>query len=454
MTAPFSQPLLPVRPTCSYYTLGGFSSFFHSLAFTLALVYYVSDVGLSPLRMILVGTVLEITLVLFEIPTGIVADLYSRRLSVVVGLVLIAGGLAVQGTFGTFGTIIAGQVAWGIGYTFISGADDAWITDEIGEDHVGLVFTRGQQVYLAATVLGTISAGGLGLVSLRLPFLVGGGGVLMLAAFLLTTMREDHFTPTPRQDRQTFSHLQHALSAGVAVARRRRVVRSFLLISLIVGLSSEAFDRLWTVRILRDFELPTVSGTADPAVWFTVFALISTTLALTTSLAVNHLSADRLHALHPNALLASLTVLQVLGILGLAVLGSLWLALAAMWVRDAAVALAQPVQAAWLNRNVDSRSRATVLSINGQADALGQVAGGPPLGALANRTSLTTALVVSGLVLSPAALVYLRLRPTAIDPDPEPVATAPDPSGPASANVSTVAKGPTARPGRTRLPDE
>ena len=107
-----------------------------------------------------------------------------------------------------------------------------------------------------------------------------------------------------------------------------------------------------------------------------------------------------------------LTVLQALGILGLALLGNLWVALAAMWARDAALAVALPVQTAWLNRNVDSPSRATVLSMNGQANAIGQVVGGPPLGALANRTSLATALVASAVILSPTALIYLRLRPT------------------------------------------
>ena len=55
--------------------------------------------------------------------------------------------------------------------------------------------------------------------------------------------------------------------------------------------------------------------------------------------------------------------------------------------------------------------RATVLSMNGQANAIGQVVGGPPLGALANRTSVSTALTASALILSPIALVYARLRP-------------------------------------------
>jgi hypothetical protein len=68
---------------------------------------------------------------------------------------------------------------------------------------------------------------------------------------------EANVVPTPKGDRETFAHLTSTLVHGLEVARRRPVVRNFFLISIIGGLSSEAFDRLWTVRILDDFRLPT-----------------------------------------------------------------------------------------------------------------------------------------------------------------------------------------------------
>lgn len=413
MPALFLQrPLRPADPVRTYYVVNGSSSFFYVLTFTLSLVYYVKDVGLSPLEMVLVGTVLEATVFLAEIPTGLVADLSSRRLSIILGLLLIGPAFLLQATIPTFIAVIAAQVLWGLGYTFTSGAWEAWITDEIGADRVAPVFMREQQIHLAATVLGTVAAGGLGLLSLRLPMVISGCGFLVLSVALLVVMPEDHFHPLPKGQRDTFTHLTSTLIEGLKVARRRQVVRYFFFISVFVGLSSEAFDRLWTVRILHDFAMPTLLGTNDPAAWFALFALIGTVLALTTSLVANKVSPERVNALHPNQLLAALTVLQVAGIIGLALFGNLWVALAAMWVRDAALALARPIQAAWLNRNVDSSSRATVLSMNGQADAIGQVVGGPPLGVLANRTSLATALVASAVILSPTALLYLRLRPT------------------------------------------
>jgi hypothetical protein len=171
--------------------------------------------------------------------------------------------------------------------------------------------------------------------------IISGTGFILLAVTLLLVMREDDFVPTPKGDRETFAHLTSTLVHGLEVARRRPVVRNFFLITIIVGLSSEAFDRLWTVRILNDFRLPTLFGTSDPAVWFTVFALVGTLLSLATSVVVNKVSADRVNALHPNGLLALLSLIQVGGIVGLAVVGNLWLALAAMWARNAALAVAQ-----------------------------------------------------------------------------------------------------------------
>lgn len=412
LTSLLRHPKWPADPTRTYYAVNGFSSLFYVLTFTLSLVYYVTEVGLSPLQMVLVGTVLETVCFLFEIPTGIVADLYSRRLSIIIGLGFIGVGFMLQAAIATFGAVIAAQVLWGIGFTFTSGALEAWITDEIGEEHIAPVFTREQQLHLTASLVGIVAAGALGLVDLRLPMLLSGAGFLVLAGVTLAVMPEEHFSPVPREERETFKHMASSFTHGIKVARSRPVVRSFFLISLIVGLSSEAFDRLWTVRILQDFQLPVLFGTRDPAVWFALFELIGTGVSLAASLVVNKISARRLKALHPKGLLALLAGAQVVGIVGLGILGNMWLALAAMWFRDAAVAVAQPIQAAWLNRNVDSQSRATVLSMNAQANAIGQVAGGPPLGVLANRTSLSVALVGSAVILSPIVLIYIRLRPT------------------------------------------
>src|SRR5690349_21360210 len=247
------RPLRPARPERVYYLLGGGTSFLLVLAFTLNQVYYVTVVGLSPLQMVLVGTVLEATCFLFEIPTGVVADLVSRRLSVVLGVTLIGVGMLLQGLVPTFAAVLVAQVVWGTGSTFLSGADQAWLADEIGEDAVGPVFTRETQIALALTLVAPLAAGALALVGLGLPVAVSGAGLLALAVVLLFVMPEDHFERTPPAERETFRHLVRQAQEGTRVARVRPVVRTIALVSLVVGLASEAFDRLWTVRVLESF---------------------------------------------------------------------------------------------------------------------------------------------------------------------------------------------------------
>jgi MFS transporter, DHA3 family, tetracycline resistance protein len=395
-------------PTRTYYVYNAAWSFLAALSFTLNLVYYVRDAGLDPLQMVLVGTTLEVACFLFEIPTGIVADLYSRRLSIVIGFLLIGAGFLLQGLVPAFLAILAAQVLWGVGFTFTSGADQAWITDEIGAEQAGRVFVRAQQFELAAKIAGIVTAGGLGLISLPLPMVISGAGMMLLGLLLALFMREQNFHRTPRAERETFRHLAETFKHGLGVARRRPVVRTLVVVSLIGGLSSEAFDRLWSVKMLT-FTFPTVFGTSDPAFWFTVLALIGTLLSLGTSVTLDRLSPERLSAAHPTGILATFALLQIVGVVGFALSGSLWPALAALWLTTVAGTVAYPVQSAWLNRHIDSRSRATVLSMVSQANAIGQVAGGPPLGAV-GRSSLRAALLASGLILVPIPALYLRTR--------------------------------------------
>jgi hypothetical protein len=88
------------------------------------------------------------------VPTGIVADLYSRKLSVIIGVVLVGAGFMFEGLNPTFAGVLIAQVIWGIGYTFISGAREAWVADEVGEIDAGTAFIKGQQAELAGRFIG------------------------------------------------------------------------------------------------------------------------------------------------------------------------------------------------------------------------------------------------------------------------------------------------------------
>src|SRR5512133_1473980 len=112
-----------------YLLMESITAFCFALIFTANMVYHVTVVHLNPLQLVLVGTLLETVVLIFEIPTGIVADVFSRRLSIWIGLLLIGVGFTIEGLFPTFGIVLLSQLFWGLGATFTSGATQAWIAD-------------------------------------------------------------------------------------------------------------------------------------------------------------------------------------------------------------------------------------------------------------------------------------------------------------------------------------
>jgi len=119
-----------------WYVYEAVTSFLWMLVFTVTAVYFVTELGMSPFGLVLVGTVMELAIFVFEVPTGIVADTYSRRLSIVIGYVVMGIGFAVVAGVEAVWIVFLGYAVWGLGYTFTSGALDAWLADEVGDERV------------------------------------------------------------------------------------------------------------------------------------------------------------------------------------------------------------------------------------------------------------------------------------------------------------------------------
>jgi MFS family permease len=144
-------------------------------AFTLNLVYQSQVVGLGPWQPILVGTLMEVVCFAAQVPTGIIADLYSRRLFVVVGHLLMGVGLLAWGPLPNYAGLLVVNAIWAVGAVCVDGALEAWAADEIGPDRVGTAFVRAGQTAQGGTVLGIVAAAALATVDLSLPIVVAAG---------------------------------------------------------------------------------------------------------------------------------------------------------------------------------------------------------------------------------------------------------------------------------------
>jgi DHA3 family tetracycline resistance protein-like MFS transporter len=377
-----------------------------SMIFTASSVYQITIAGLTPLQLVLVGTTLEATVFIFEVPTGIVADVYSRRLSIIIGMFLIGLGFILEGSLPLFWTILLAQALWGIGYTFTSGATQAWITDEIGEASAGKAFLRSSQLGEIAALLGIGAGIVLGNIGVNIPILLGGIGFIIVGILLNLVMIETGFTPLPREERTSWQNMIHTFQEGLNTVRQRPSLLTILSIGLVYGLYSEGLDRLWTKHILDNFALPAVSNW-QPVVWIGMIQAVGMLLSVgSVEIARRRINVQR-HLSVAKALF-SITIFLTISLIVFALAGPLVLALVAYWVIDALRSMIGPIYTAWVNQRLDSQVRATVLSMSSQVDAIGQVAGGPILGIIGNLLSVRAALMSSGLILSPALYLFQR----------------------------------------------
>jgi MFS transporter, DHA3 family, tetracycline resistance protein len=405
-----------------YLIYSGAWALFFSIIVTVNLVYQVETVGLSPLQLVLVGTTVEATTFLFEVPTGVVADVYSRRLSVIIGVVLTGAGFMIEGLAPTFAGVLLAQVVWGIGYTFTSGAGEAWIVDEVGEANAGPVLLRGSQAAQLGGLVGAPISVALASVALNVPIVAGGALYVLLAVFLALRMPETAFRPTPRGERSSWQAMLHTTAEGARLVRGRPLLLTILLVAAVLGAASEGFDRLSTAHFIDTIGLPALGG-LQPVVWFGVFSVVGSLLGIA-GVGVMRRRLDMKSNTAVTRALFALTAVRIAATVFFALTGAFAVAVAAYLIGGLSRRVTYPIYAAWLNRQIDSRLRATVLSMNGQSDALGQIAGGPAIGALGN-VSLRAAIAASGLLLVPALALYARAgrQGRVAKPSPDPTLT-------------------------------
>jgi MFS family permease len=185
------------------------------------------------------------------------------------------------------------------------------------------------------------------------------------------------------------------------------VILLLVAVELFMGMSSEAFDRLKEAHFLRDVGLPQV-GHLSPVIWFGIFWLAGMALGFS---AIGHLikRVERGGRRAVTRFLFGFTLVELAAMLVFALTRSTWVAIAALLGVFLARDLAGPLYDTWLNEQItDSSVRATVLSISGQSNAVGQAGGGPVLGAIGNVWGIRTALAAGALAIVPALGLFGR----------------------------------------------
>ncbi|PSK20287.1 MFS transporter [Brevibacillus sp. NRRL NRS-603] len=400
------------------YTIKSFlTSLANTTMFTTYALYYIVTLGFNPFELLLIGTVLELSVLVFEGITGVVADTYSRRRSVIIGMFLLGIGFAMQGVvpaldawvplISVFGLVLFSQVISGLGYTFISGADTAWIVDEVGEEKIGTIFMKAKRYSLFGNLLGIALSVALATLAPYLPFLIGGLMYLGLGVFLILFMKETGFVPRERE--QGASHVKEMIqtwTSGAKVIRSQPILMLILFVTLFTGAASEGYDRLWEAHLIAEIGFPELTAISMP-MWFGIIAALASLLGLI----VVGVVEKRLDVNNERVVLVgmfTLTGLKIAAMIAFAFSPSFSWALVALLLIGVIQSLSSPLYDTWLNLNIESSVRATVLSMMGQSNALGQTAGGPAVGWIGTRFSIRASLVAAAILLAPILIVFGR----------------------------------------------
>lgn len=371
-----------MRAYPAYLVLRVVGSFAGGCALTYTLLYQIDSVGLGPVELVLVGTVLEVVHLVAQVPTGILADRRGRRPAVVAGTLLLGAGSVVQGAVPSLAAVLLGTVVGAVGGACVDGAEQAWIAGEVGDERAGPVFGRGAQVGQVSVVAGIGAGALLGSAGLRLPLLVGGGCWLLLGLLLALVMPETRTAPGPRPAR--------------ARARPSAAMVPILAAVFVLGLGSEGWDRLGPVHLLS------FDGIGLGTIGLLAAGGMVGAAAVTGRLR-HRLAGERAGRMLLVVETARLTVLVAFALSGSAVVaGATWL------VAGLLVSVRGPVLDTWLVAVTEPAGRATVLSVVGQADSAGQILGGPPVGILGAQVSVRVALLCGALSGVPAVVLFRR----------------------------------------------
>jgi MFS family permease len=374
---------------------------------------FLLDAGLSNLEAFAANAFFTGGMVVFEVPTGIVADTVGRRMSYLLGTVTL--------TASTFLYVLLWQIEapfwqWavasmllGLGFTFFSGAVEAWLVDALtatgftGE--LESVFGRGQVVSGAAMLSGSVAGGFIAQqTSLGVPFVLRGLVLMVMFVVAFRLMHDIGFTP--QKGGRPLAEMRKIASASIEYGLRVPAVKWLMLEALFTGgVGIYAFYALqpYLLELYGDPHAYQIAGL--------VAAIVAGAQILGGMAAprIRRLFQRRTSALIATAGLSVIT----LGLIG--IVDSFWSVIGLIVVWGLLFAATMPIRQTYLNGMIPSRQRATILSFDSMMSSTGGVWAQPVLGRAADAWGYAPSYLM-GAGISVLALPCLALSRRQNDP--------------------------------------
>jgi MFS family permease len=398
----------PRRVIRSYLVISGLFTLSASLIWGINTLFLL-DAGLSIFQVFIANAAFTAAMALFEIPTGVVADTRGRRVSFLLSEATLAvGTLAYVGVAAIHGGLLlfcAAGVILGLGYTFYSGAVEAWLVDALKatgyQRELDGVFAKASIVSSIAMIVGTVGGGLLGQIDLSIPYLVRAGLVLAAFAVGFLTMHEIGFTPRTMRLKGIVGEMRKVGRAGITYGWREPAVRLLVMESFLTwGFFSWAWYA-WQPYFLH-------LAKHENAIWLS--GIIAALFALA-GIAGNALVG---RVAKPNrrrtTIMLGAGAISAVTMVATGAVQIFWVTVPIFLLGAVAGGVLQPVRQTYLHHSIPTSERATLVSFDSLVGSLGSVGGQTGLGYLSQEVSIPAGFVLGGLAQFLVIPIFARLR--------------------------------------------
>jgi MFS family permease len=397
----------PKRVIRGYLVISGLFTLSASLIWGINTLFLL-DAGLSIFEVFVANAAFTAAMALFEVPTGVVADTRGRRASFLLSeATLVVGTLAYVGVAAIGGGVVLFSMAGvilGLGFTFYSGAVEAWLVDALKatgyQRELDGVFARAGVVAGVATLVGTVGGGLLGQLDLAIPYVARAALVVVAFVVGFRTMHDIGFTPRTLHLRGIVGEMRKVGRTGMTYGWRTPAVRLLVLDSF---LSWGFFFWAWYAWQPYFLELY-----GENAIWLAgvIAALFSMAGILGNALVGRLAKPGRRRT---TILLATSAVLSAT-MVATGAIRFFWVTVPVFLLGAVAAGVLQPVRQTYLHHSIPSTERATLVSFDAMVGSLGSIGGSTGLGYLSQERSVPAGFVVGGLATVLAIPIFARLR--------------------------------------------
>jgi MFS family permease len=367
---------------------------------------FLLDAGLSNLEAFAANAFFTAGMVLFEVPTGIVADTVGRRASYLLGTLTLAATTLlyvllwrIKAPFWQWAVV---SILIGLGFTFFSGAVEAWLVDALGATgftgELESVFARGQIVGGGAMLAGSVAGGFIAdQTSLGVPFILRGAVLVVMFAVAFRLMKDIGFEP--ERGGRPLAEMRRIAAASIDYGWRVPAVKWLMVESLAAGGVG-----IYAFYALQPYLLELYGNPHAYQIAGLVAAIVAGAQILggLTAPRIRRLFRRRTSALIATAALSTIT----LALIG--TVESFWAVLGLIVVWGLLFAASQPIRQTYLNGLIPSRQRATILSFDSMMGSSGGVWAQPVLGRAADVWGYAPSYLF-GAGISALAIPFLAL---------------------------------------------